>query len=101
MKLRISGITDGISARDLMGIFTQRGKVSEVSIHSDGKDVVYGIVTMADEDADKLLYDRPRLKWGERSLTFRIANRCQGPWLSPQWRPLMHPLNRWGGLNRG
>ena len=91
MKLRVDGLGDEITPRALMLIFEQYGKVTEASIHSDGQRVFYGIVTMDDKDAEDFLYYRPRLKWTWRYLRVKAANKCQGPWLSPEWRPPKQP----------
>ena len=85
-KLRVEGIDDEITPRELKEIFKQYGKVEEVVVYA-GRNVVYAVITMSERGADHALYSDPRPKRNGIWLSVRIANRSRGPWLSPTWRP--------------
>jgi len=86
MKLRINGLNHDITPSELKSIFKRYGKVEEVAIYAS-RNVVYGIITMPDPAAEKVLSSRRFYEWKSAFLTVKIANRSRGPWLSPAWRP--------------
>jgi len=91
MKLRIENVDHDITPSELKTIFKRYGKVEEVAIYASRK-LVYGIITMPDHAAGKVLASRKLHLYKSACLTIRIANRSGGPWLSPAWRP---PQENW------
>ncbi len=98
MKLRADGIDQHITPFELKKLFEAFGVVEEVAIYA-GDNLVYGVVTMPnEEEADLAILSAPTPKfedqlpaprWKGRPLKIDVANRSRGPWLSPNWRPLV------------
>jgi RNA recognition motif-containing protein len=91
-KLRVDYIGEDTSPRDLKKLFEEFGEVEEVSIHVGGS-LVYGLVEMSYEDAEKAmvcLRHRTRIEgwcWRGRRLDVGMANRSRMRFLSPGWKP--------------
>jgi hypothetical protein len=86
MKLRIDYIDEDITPCALRGLFESFGSVDEVAIYAGG-DLVYGVVDMPEEDADRVILSRRGVQWRGQRLHVEVANRSRRPWLSPDWRP--------------
>jgi hypothetical protein len=86
MKLRVSGIDDTDTPRELRTYFEQFGTVEAVAIYA-GEDLSYAVIEMPESDADNVIHAR-RPIWKEKSyLDVRIANRYRGRWVFATWRP--------------
>lgn len=95
-RLRVDGLDENITAKELRLAFEEFGEVREVSIHQGG-DLHYALITMPLKDAERACrYGNsknyaPRIRkcW----LRVSFANRSRGSWLSHDWHPPDH--KRW------
>jgi len=105
--LRIDGIKDDMSPRQLRELLEEFGDVGDVSIHA-GEGLVYGLAEMSREDAHEVIEAVDDAKWraqwnfqGKRGpgpqFTAEFANCSAGPWLSHEWVP---SALRWRKKNR-
>lgn len=95
--LRIDGIKDDMSPRQLRELLEHFGDVADVSIHA-GEGLVYGLAEMSREDAYEVIEAVDEAKWraqwnfqGKRGhgpkFSAELADRSAGPWLSHEWVP--------------
>jgi hypothetical protein len=93
MKLRIDHIDDDTSPADLKQLLARFGNVKEVAIYVGGS-IVYGIVTMPDSAAKRLVNRRAGIRWRGRRLNIENPDESLGPWL-PAWKPPRTLFERW------
>jgi len=87
-KLRIDGIDDDTSPREVRELLEPLGDVAEVSINS-GQVCLYALADMAYKDAEQATLYLDGTHWRGQRLSLTFANRgSRKRWLSSQnWKP--------------
>jgi RNA recognition motif-containing protein len=87
-KLRILGLDESTTPRELKRLFEEFGDVAEVSIHfGKGLFSAYALVEMPYEAANVAQCRLDRQRWHGQFIYVRWATRSRGGWLSPDWTP--------------
>ena len=87
-KLRIGGLDESTTPRELKRLFDQFGDVGEVSIHLARKAFhAYALLEMPYAAADLAQRRMDGQKWHGQRLHVEWATRSWGGWLSPEWVP--------------
>jgi RNA recognition motif-containing protein len=87
-KLRIGGLDESTTPRDLKRLFDRFGAVTEVSVHMGRTPFgVYALLEMPYEAADLAQHRMDGKAWRGQLLSVVWATRSWGRWLSPEWVP--------------